>query len=115
MLGLFALLSAFCAVLVVMPAIKTPQKGSGEDNILFFGVFSQLEEDAFTDRVLGELVTDERVFRAMLRDIHQNGLVLQHKKYRFLGYAYRLFLTGLILTSIATLIDHWPVWFGRAA
>ena len=114
MLGLFALLSAFCAVLVVMPAIKAPERPSGENNILFFSVFSQLGEGAFIDRVLGELVTDETIFRIMLRDIHQNGLVLQRKKYRFLGYAYRLFLTGLILTSIVTLIEHWPISFGRA-
>ena len=37
----------------------------------------------------------------MLRDIYQNGQVLQHKKYKYLGYAYRIFLTGLVL-SFAT-------------
>jgi len=36
----------------------------------------------------------------MLRDMHQNGLVFARKKYRLLGYAYRAFLVGLVLTVI---------------
>ena len=42
----------------------------------------------------------------MLRDIHQNGQVLQRKKYRFLGLAYRIFLAGLSLTLVVFLIEH---------
>ena len=37
----------------------------------------------------------------MLHDIHQHGSMLLHRKYRFLGYAYRVFVAGLILTLIA--------------
>jgi hypothetical protein len=44
--------------------------------------------------------------RAMLRDIHQNGMVLQRKKYCFLGLAYRVFLIGLTLTLVTFLIDN---------
>ena len=31
----------------------------------------------------------------MLHDVYQNGQVLQRRKYRFLGYAYRMFIAGL--------------------
>jgi len=41
------------------------------------------------------------LYRAMLRDIHQNGKVLQRKKYRFIGIAYLVFLAGISLTVIA--------------
>ena len=41
----------------------------------------------------------------MLRDVHQNGMVLQHKKYRYLGLAYRLFLIGLTVTFALFLIE----------
>jgi hypothetical protein len=41
----------------------------------------------------------------MLRDIYQNGQVLQRKKYRLLGYAYRIFLVGLTVTLITFLIE----------
>ena len=50
-----------------------------------------MSEDDFADGILAELGDDERIYRAMLRDIHQNGMVLQHKKYRFLRLAYLLF------------------------
>ena len=67
------------------------------------------------DRILSELQSDERLFRMMLRDIHQNGSVLQRKKYRFLGYAYRLFLIGLTLTFVAFLAGNAVLLFHSAA
>jgi hypothetical protein len=97
-LAVFAFLSAMCAVAAVLPAISGKSQADAQPNILFFGTFAHLSEDEFADRILDELGDDERIYRTMLRDIHQNGLVLQHKKYRFLRYAYLLFLTGLVLT-----------------
>lgn len=94
----FAFLSAMCAVAAILPAIA-PKNGNGvQPNLLFFGTFTHLSETEFADRVLAELGEDERIYRTMLRDIHQNGMVLQHKKYRFLRLAYLLFLAGLIVT-----------------
>jgi hypothetical protein len=106
LLAVFAFVSAFCAVAAIMPAIKPPPRPSGNENILFFGVFTAMSEDEFTERVLEQLHSDEAVFRTMLRDVYQNGQVLQRKKYRLLGWAYRLFLTGLTLTVISFLVEH---------
>ena len=41
----------------------------------------------------------------MARDIYQNGMVLQRKKYRMLGYAYRIFLVGLVASFVAFVVD----------
>ena len=100
-----AFVSAFCAVTAIMPSVKPPASAPGTENILFFGIFTQLGEKEFADRVLRELTNDERIFRTMLRDIYQNGMVLQKKKYRFLGYAYRIFLAGLTLTFVIFLFE----------
>ncbi|HMO69496.1 MAG TPA: DUF5706 domain-containing protein [Novosphingobium sp.] len=105
-LAVSAFLSAVCAVMAIMPTIKPPRVVPGTENRLFFGVFTQWSEEEFTSRMLDVLHTDEDVFRTMLRDIHQNGQVLQHKKYRFLGLAYRIFLAGLSLTLVVFLIEH---------
>ncbi len=105
-LAFSALISAFCAVVAIMPSIKPPPANPGKENRLFFGVFSQWSEEEFTERMLEVLHTDEDVFRTMLRDIHQNGQVLQRKKYKFLGIAYRTFLAGLTLTLLVFLIEH---------
>ena len=105
-LAFSAFASAFCAVAAILPSIRPPRAGASGENVLFFGVFSQLSEDEFATRVLTQLTGDEQLFRAMLRDIHQNGQVLQRKKYRFLGIAYRIFLGGLTLTLLTFLLER---------
>jgi hypothetical protein len=92
-LGASAFFSAVCAVLAILPA--THYKRGGTINLLFFGSFTQLSEEEYLDRVVDGLTSDEDIFRTMARDIYQNGLVLERKKYRLLGYAYRIFLLGL--------------------
>ena len=108
-LAVFAFLSSLCAVLAVLPRLSGSLPPGVRRNNLFFGHFHDLDEDVWTVEVLAGLRSDEAVFRSMLHDIYQNGLVLQRRKYRFLGYAYRLFVTGLVVTLGAFAIE-----FGRA-
>lgn len=107
-LAISAFLSAMCAVYAVLPSVGTgplPPK----PNKLFFGHFTSMDEAGWTNAVLDELVTDETVFRAMLHDIYQNGQVLRAKKYKYLGYAYRIFMIGLTATMIAFIIERFVV------
>lgn len=99
LLAVFAFASSLCAVMAVIPAVSS--KAVGKANMLFFGHFTHIPEAEWTDDVLDDLKADETVFRAMLHDIYQNGQVLQHKKYKYLGLAYRTFIAGLILTLVA--------------
>jgi hypothetical protein len=110
-LAISAFLSAMFAVAAILPSIRPPAASSDDDNILFFGVFTQLDEDDFARQVLSRLGSDEQVFRTMLRDIYQNGQVLQRKKYRYLGLAYRIFLAGLTVTLIMFLIESRELLF----
>ena len=110
-LALFAFLSALFAVYAVLPSIRPPKKGFvGRPNKLFFGHFTQLDEAEWTDSILAELRSDEGVFRTMLHDMYQNGQVLQSKKYKYLGRAYRVFILGLSLTVIAFIAEHVWIW-----
>ena len=105
----FAFLSALLAVAAVLPAVR-PRKGfRAGSNILFFGVFAQMSEEEFVDSVLPRLVSEEQMYRTMLRDIYQNGQVLHRKKYRFLGYAYWTFLVGLTATFSAFVLERFGV------
>lgn len=98
-LGASAFVSAIFAILAVLPAAR--YRSSGGINLLFFGSFSQLGEEEYLDRVVETIGDEEAAFRLMLRDLYQNGLVLERKKYRLLGYAYRIFLAGLVASFIA--------------
>ncbi len=104
-LAVAAFASAGLAAIAVMPAF-TPHKG-GPTNLLFFGGFSSLSEEEFIEHLLSkEFETQETVYRAMLRDIYQMGIVLGRKKYRFLGWAYRVFLIGLTLTFVTYIYEQ---------
>lgn len=111
-LALFAFLAALCAILAVVPLVANPAKRPDEANLLFFSAFSDLDEAEFCNRLLPRLTSDEDVFRVMLRDLHQNGQVLQRKKYRWLGRAYWLFLTGLVLAGLTLVAINLPAISG---
>lgn len=106
-LGAAALISALFTITALMPSVAAPKGEVSEaDNLLFFGIYAKLSEEEFTARVLPLLTSDEAIWRAMLRDMHQNGLVLARKKYRLLGLAYRSFLVGLVLTVVVFVAER---------
>lgn len=102
-LGGAAFLAAICTILAVLPKTKSG-KGEGHFNILFFGNFTQMDEDAFVEALMGRLHSDDSVYRTMAHDMYQGGIVLQKKKYRMLGYAYRIFLVGLVASCASYVI-----------
>jgi len=104
-LGGAAFFSAIFAVLAILPKTRAPER-TGESNLLFFGVFTQLGEDEFIDEITSRLRTEDGIYRTMARDIYQNGQVLQRKKYRMLAYAYQVFLLGLVASCAAYVIEH---------
>lgn len=101
-------ISAFCAAglaaLAVMPATKI--RPGDNPNMLFFGAFSKVSEEEFKAKLLAEILgSQEQVYRTMMRDIYQMGVVLDKKKYRYLGFAYRVFLIGLSLAFMTYLLE----------
>jgi hypothetical protein len=102
-LGGAAFLSAVFAILAILPA--THYRGLGSDNLLFFGSFTQLDEAEWTERLVERLKGDETIYRTMLHDLYQNGVVLERKKYRLLGWAYRIFLVGLTASLAAFVVE----------
>ncbi|ASJ92399.1 hypothetical protein CBR61_00970 [Porphyrobacter sp. CACIAM 03H1] len=108
-LALFAFISAMCAVFAVLPSVSSPASAKlndGVPNKLFFGCFTHMDEGEWAESILDELHADETVFRTMLHDIYQNGQVLQRKKYKYLAYAYKSFMAGLVLTVITFALEY---------
>lgn len=114
-LATFSFLSALLAVSAVLPRVgKGPpvvyKDGKDHSNILFFGRFSQMEEDDYIAAVKARLRSEDDMYETMLRDTYQNGIVLARRKYRYLAYAYRLFVVGLTLTFIAFGVEMAGLW-----
>jgi disulfide bond formation protein DsbB len=103
-LAVSAFMSAGLATMAVMPS--TVPKPSNGSNWLFFGTFAQSEEQVFQEKIMAKLKEPEDVFEAMLHDIYQMGCILQTKKYRYLGWAYRAFLAGLVTTFVTFVYER---------
>lgn len=116
-LATFSFLSALLAVSAVLPRVgKAPpivyKDGKDHSNILFFGRFAQMEEGEFIDAMKARLRSEDDIYETMLRDTYQNGIVLARRKYRYLAYAYRLFVVGLTLTFGAFAVEMMMMWRG---
>ena len=69
-------------------------------NLLFFGNFINMPVEDY-EWGMKELMEDrDYLYNNLIRDIYYLGIVLG-KKYRFLRYAYNIFMYGLILSVIA--------------
>jgi hypothetical protein len=104
-LALSAFISASLAVAAVVPKVMAKPPAGGRRNLLFFGVFTHMPEDDYVDAMMQASETDGRVLSTMARDIYQNGMVLQKKKYRMLAYAFRSFQIGLTITFVLFLYE----------
>lgn len=113
-LATFSFLSALLAISAVLPRIGTGPVSGPSANILFFGQFAHMSEGDYIDVVKQRLRSEEDFYETMLRDTYQNGVVLARRKYRYLAYAYRLFVVGLTLTFLLFAWEMGVHWFAGA-
>ncbi|MBF0429980.1 MAG: hypothetical protein HQK83_01775 [Fibrobacteria bacterium] len=102
-LSIFTLAAAACALMAVMPSIpkkKHIQPNTPHYNPLFFSFYSRQSFEEYYEHMETLIKKDETIFKTILNDIYQLGQVLQHKKYRYLGYSYRIFLIGMLLSVL---------------
>lgn len=104
-LAAFTLASSFFAALAVLPRCQPSAGRSHKFNLFFFGSFSQLSEREFNSAMMETLANDRAALDAAINDIYQLGSVLFLGKYRYLGWAYRLFLVGIACTAFTWLIE----------
>lgn len=110
-LCLTVFLAALCCLMAVLPSVGRRPPSSVPTlpaNLLFFGVFTDMDEAAFQAEIRHLIGSDEKIYAAMARDVYQQGLVLRAKKYRWLGHAYRIFIGGLLLTFAALALTLVP-------
>lgn len=108
---LFCMASIVAAIYATMPRVNLPtEKSNHVDphgpnfNLLFFGSFIYLSYEEFCDAMEGLLNDPDKAGEAMVREIYTLGTFLAHKKYRYLRWAYMLFLTGLFGAGVVQAI-----------
>lgn len=91
-------LAAVLCMLAVVPSLGGGKGPPPPANLLFFAGFTQMSEAQWLDWLERTNADDHAIQAAMARDVYQLGQVLAKKKYRYLGWGYRVFIGGLIAT-----------------
>ena len=109
--------SLLLAILAVLPSGKYPRRPDGSTgpdvpgfNPLYFGHFAHLPRDRFTAELAHIMADDARIYESIARDLWGQGVVLAQRKYRYLRWAYTVFLAGTFVTICASLWTWVLVW-----
>lgn len=104
-LGGTALVTTVMASMALMPRTSRKKSRAAKPNVLFFGHFTEMEEEEYLTEMRRIFTSDDAVFEAMARDIYQMGNVLRWKKFRYLGLCYTTFVTGVAITGMVAVVD----------
>jgi hypothetical protein len=107
-LGGAAFIAATLAVTAVLPSLAAIPPPKGASGLIFFGAFAQMDEEEYVQMLLAHSADPIAIYEAFARDIYSHGKVLASRKYRLLGWAYRVLLTGLISSLVAFVISYAP-------
>ena len=104
---LSCLLSTIYAIQAARPHMIKPKKGVEENkgkniSLLFFGTISTRSMDEYMDEMDGLLKSRESIYKNMIIDIYNQGMVLK-RKYQLLSIAYLIFMWGFVFSVIAFL------------
>ena len=98
-------LAAVLCMLAVLPKLGGGNGPAAPPNLLFFGGFAQLSEADWIDWLERTNADDHAIQVVMARDVYQLGQVLAQKKYKYLGWGYRVIIGGLIATFVVFLLQ----------
>lgn len=98
-LGAAAAVAAVVALLAVMPS-SNGRRRDGAANPLYFGDAAHMTRAEHADRLGCLLDDDQTLYGLLARDIHEQALVLQHRKFRYLRVSYVIFIVGLVATAV---------------
>ncbi len=105
-LGSCSLLATLLAVLCIMPRIQAFNPKQDENtNLLFFGSFTQLSEQDYCEKMEQLFQSDRDIYQEICKEIYSLGQLLKHTKFKYLNWAYRVFLSGIIGATIAITIQ----------
>ena len=110
-LDLFLLITIFFALLTVIGKIKVfdRRKHSVNDpdySPLFFGNYGDIPYEEYAQDFEKTMNDSDATYEIMVKDIYFAGTYLLQTKYRYIRLAYLCFFTGLIVSVIIYMIQH---------
>jgi len=102
---MFCMATIIAAIYSTMPRVSAPPKpgksGATDPNAnpLFFGTFVHMSYEDYCDTIEHALNDPNETVELMVREIYTLGCFLAHRKYRYLRWAYLIFLVGLLTSG----------------
>lgn len=115
---MFCFASIVAAIYSAMPRVQLPSrrnprpdKNSPYYNPLFFGSFIHMTLEEYSDVMEHAINDSSESVELMVREIYTLGCYLAYQKFRYLRWAYLLFLSGLLVAGLVqvlyVLLQHW--------
>ena len=105
-LTVFSFIATVFGVLCVRPG-RLPNRPIPVEkaNILFFGSYTNIPRDAYVDKVIKVLTSEEETYRKLAEDLYDHGKLLREDKFSWLYWSFTAFLIGMLVTAMAVVLD----------
>jgi hypothetical protein len=105
----FMAVALVLAILAALPKVR-PKHQIGSElpkgfNLLFFGHFSSLSLERYVEEMTPILNDNRKLAEARVKDIYEMGVYLEKDKYRFLRYAFVVFVAGLLIAGLVEVVS----------
>lgn len=106
------IVSLLCAIVAIIPSNKYPKdengnldKTSPNFDPLYFGHFSHMDIEDYKEHYADSLMTDDKVYDTLAKEMYISGKTLALVKYRWLRWSYSSFLFGMFGAMFIFVID----------
>tara|TARA_B110000285_G_scaffold174673_1_gene195870 strand:+ start:586 stop:1251 length:666 start_codon:yes stop_codon:yes gene_type:complete len=106
------IISLLCAIIAIIPNTDYPKDEYGKldkksiyFDPLYFGHFSHMEMDEYKEHYAESLMTDDKVYDTLAKEMYISGRTLALVKYRWLRLSYTSFLCGMIGAMFITTLE----------
>ena len=104
--------SLLCAIVAIIPSTNYPKdedvnldKTSPNFDPLYFGHFAQMDIDDYKEHYADSLMTDDKVYDTLAKEMYISGKTLALVKYRWLRWSYSAFLFGMFGAMVIFVSD----------
>jgi len=104
--------SLLCAIIAIIPNTNYPKdedgnldKTSPNFDPLYFGHFAQMDIEDYKEHYADSLMTDDKVYDTLAKEMYISGKTLALVKYKWLRWSYTAFLFGMFGAMIIFVLD----------
>jgi len=104
--------SLLCAIVAIIPSTNYPKdedgnldKTSPNFDPLYFGHFAQMDIEDYKEHYADSLMTDDKVYDTLAKEMYISGKTLALVKYKWLRWSYSAFLVGMFGAMIVFVSD----------